>query len=332
MRNNRRKYLVVIILVLIAAGVGGILMYKGLKERKQRTEGVVYTRNPDLLQGIVTWKGQQYRYNDHLSNYLFIGVDEYELVDTQAGERKAGQSDALFLLSYDRMTGNAVMISIPRDTMTEIEVFLQDGSSAGMSKDHISLAYSFGDGKHGSCQLVRNAVSQLFYDLPVSGYCALSMSGLSVIPEVIGSFEVIVPNDSLKEKQESYTKGSEVTITGENAELFVRYRDVKTAQSALERTERQQAFLKAALEKAEEQYEKDAGIVTQLYEKLKPYLVTSMSNDLFLELMESVYQGGEVASWTIPGEGIEGAQYDEYHVDDKMLYEKVMETFYIRVE
>lgn len=33
--------------------------------------------------------------------------------------------------------------------------------------------------------------------------------------------------------------------------------------------------------------------------------------------------------WTIPGEGIQGKEYDEYVVDDDALYEKTVETFYV---
>ena len=39
------------------------------------------------------------------------------------------------------------VIAIPRDTMTEIEMFDQSGKSLGKTTDHISLSYAYGDGK-----------------------------------------------------------------------------------------------------------------------------------------------------------------------------------------
>ena len=52
----------------------------------------------------------------------------------------------------------------------------------------------------------------------------------------------------------------------------------------------------------------------------------------FQPLMESAAQGQTKEGWTIPGEGVEGGMYDEYHVDDNALYEKMIETFYKEAE
>lgn len=327
---RRRIWIYVVISFLILFIGAGVLLIC-VNKKTEEPPAVVYTESK-RESGDITWQGQEYRYNDHLSNYLFIGVDEYDFAEGDIGDRKAGKCDALFLLSYDRVQKDMTLIAIPRDTMTDIKVFLPDGSSGGYSRDQITLSYGFGDGKHESCRLTKEAVSNLFYGLDINGYCAMSMSGLPVIPDTIGSFDVVIPNDSLEVVDSAYTKGATLTVTGENAETFVRYRDIETSQSALYRQERQTAFLEAAMHKVEAEFEQDAGIVTDLYNALTPYLVTNMGNDLFLELMESAYTGKEIISWTVPGEGVEGKANDEYHVNDDQLYEKIIETFYIRVE
>ena len=61
-------------------------------------------------------------------------------------------------------------------------------------------------------------------------------------------------------------------------------------------------------------------------------MVTSMGNDQFVKLMESAAEGDVQEGWTVPGEGVEGKSYDEYHVDDDALYEKMIETFYKEAE
>ena len=71
----------------------------------------------------VTWQGTTYKYNDHLSNFLFLGVDTREKAETETGSADAGQSDALYLISWDRVDNQVTLISIPRDTMTPIEVW-----------------------------------------------------------------------------------------------------------------------------------------------------------------------------------------------------------------
>src|SRR5699024_12278349 len=54
--------------------------------------------------------------------------------------------------------------------------------------------------------------------------------------------------------------------------LFRSYRDVETSQSALDRTERQKAFLSAFAGKAREVAADDASLVTDIYETLDDYM------------------------------------------------------------
>lgn len=277
----------------------------------------------------VTWNGTTYEYNDHLSNFLFLGIDNREKTETKTGQANAGQADAIFLLSWDRVTSDMTLISIPRDTMTDIEVFSADGESLGMTRDHISLSFAYGDGSYESCELTEEAVSNLLYGVPIQGCCAINMDGIPVLAEAVGGVTVTVPNDSLETADPPYQEGEEVTLTAENAEAFVRYRDTDESQSALARLERQNAFLNAYGQRVQGVFAGDPGVVTKIYESLEPYMVTNIGNDQFLKIMEGA-AGGDAAveRWTLPGEGTEGASFDEYHADDQALYERILQTFY----
>ena len=202
----------------------------------------------------------------------------------------------------------------------------------GTVTDHLSLAYAYGDGKHGSCRNTADALSNLFYGLPIQGYCAVSLNALPILMEGMDDLTVTIPNSSLEGKYPEYKEGTELILNGENVEAFVRYRDITVSQSALMRQERQETFMKAYMEKANERFQEDPGFVTRLYTKLESYMVTNMGNDQFVKLMEAASAGGRLEKWTVPGEGIQGEKYDEYHVDDQALYEKIMETFYVEVE
>ena len=201
-----------------------------------------------------------------------------------------------------------------------------------MTRDHISLSYAFGDGGHESCRLTEEAVSNLFYGLPIQAYCAINMDGLKVLTESVGSVTVTVPNDSLAAQYPEFQTGAQAVITAENTETFVRYRDINVSQSALARTERQQAFITAFGEAARARFAQDPGYAADLYLSLEPYMVTSMSTDQFVDLAESAAQGRTNEGWTVPGEGVEGVAYDEYNVDDQALYAKIIETFYKEAE
>ena len=280
----------------------------------------------------VVWQGETYTYNEHLSNFLFLGIDTRESVETETGMADAGQADALYLLSYDRVTGEMTLISIPRDTMTQIEVFDRDGQSLGLTEQHISLSYGYGDGEYGSLALTEQAVSDLFYGLPVQSACAMSMDGIPELLKSFGSVTVTVPNDSLAEEYPEFQEGEEAVITEENAETFLRWRDTNQTQSALDRMERQQAFLKAFGETVLERYAGNPQGLVDVYESLSPYLVTEIGNSWLLKLAESYLEGASVTEWTVPGRGVRGNPFDEYLVDDSAFYEAVIETFYEKAE
>lgn len=328
-KKNKRLQIVLGLLIWSAALLAGC----GKKEAPAEAEEDVWEESDEAEEGTgdyrtVIWQGSTYTYNDHLSNFLFLGVDTREKAETEVGNADAGQSDALYLLSWDRVENRVTLISIPRDTMTPIEVFDRNGDSLGVTENHISLAYGYGDGSFKSLELSKNAVSGLLYGLPIQGACAMSLDGIPEMIKSFGDITVTVPNDSLAEKYPEFRKGAEVTITPENAEIFLRSRDTDVSQSAIDRMERQQAFLDAFGNAAAA----DPSKVTKLYEDLMPYLVTSISNDWFVKLIDALSTDETVERWTVPGDGVEGEQFDEYHVDNTALYENIIETFYKKAE
>lgn len=327
-RKQKRMLLCGICLLMICLTACAMTKRESQIEKTTEETTVEETESPKADDSAIVWNGTSYVYNNHRSNFLFLGVDTEEKVETSAGSADAGQTDALFLVSLDRVTNELAVITIPRDTMTEIQFYGVDGSDLGKDTDHISLAYAYGDGGHESCKLSVEAVSNLLYQIPIQYYCSMSLDGIGKLTEAVNGLTVTVPNNSLADKVPEWTEGAEAELTPENTELFVRYRDTGVSQSALDRIERQKAFLQALSAKVKELSRNDSGIWAVLYEKMELYLTTNMGNDLFLQLGKAMQQNREVKQWTVPGEGRQGTIYDEYIVDDQMLYENVIKTFY----
>lgn len=310
--------------VLAVAGLG----YAGIQKKKAAEAASAKATTEADDSNTVTWQGKNYKYNQNLSNYLLLGVDKRTPAETRVGKADAGQVDALFLLSLNRKTKEMTLISIPRDTMTDVESFDLEGKSLGKSKDHISLSYGYGDGGAESCKLTQEAVSNLFYGLPIQGYLAMNLDGIPELAKSVGGLTVTVPNNSLEYKYPEFAEGAEVTLTEENIEVFLRSRDVDESQSAIYRMERQKAFLDAFSKKAKECYEQNAKFAADLFVAIKPYTVTNISEDRLMKLFQTADEGDGYTEWTVPGEGTQGLSYDEYQVDDDALYTKIMETFY----
>lgn len=328
-RQSKAPVVIVVIVIILAAALGiGYFLW-------QQTQGVAKTSTSagstetvnSADQGTVEYGGKTYRYNDHLSNYLFMGIDSTEKVSEMESQRDAGQADSIYLVSMDRATEQVQVLSIPRDTITEIEVFNPSGTSLGMTDNHINLQYAYGDGKEESCELMKTAVSNLLHGVPIQGYYSMNISGIAEIGKLVGDVEIVVPDDSLEEYDPYFKEGATVVINGDNVEEFLRYRDSGKSQSALVRQQRQKTYLKALIPKLQEKTQTNSSFIGDMLNDIQPYTVTNMGNDVFVKLLNAA-GNSTLETQTVPGEGVEGEEYDEYHVDDDALYEMILSMFY----
>ena len=323
----KRKTKQNLFLIGVAILVIGVILFFVLRDKDESYSSDFQESNRE---DTIVYGGKEYRYNEHLSNYVFMGVDTREPITEYETREESGRADAIFLLSYDRVKKTVKCISIPRDTMTNVRMIAPDGTDLGTSVEHINMQYAFGDGKDESCRLVKEAVSALLYDIPIQGYCSLNMDGIAAAVEVLGSVEMVLADNSLEDVNAEYVKGAKITVTKENAEQIIRHRDTDVSQSAIARTNRQKELMKAVSDCAREKSTQDADFIVDMYESLKPYMVSSIGNDVLADLLEAKFDS-ENGVIDIPGEGVEGELYDEYHIDETSLYELVLQMFYEEV-
>ena len=283
---KKQSFVLLCFVIIIITGV--IVLITWDKDDTHSTEFKESSREDTIL-----YDGKKYQYNEHLSNYLFMGIDTREQQEDNEVRTENGRADAIYLLSYDRVKKTAKAFAIPRDTMVNVHAYSVDGTDLGLIKEHINMQYVYGDGKEESCRLMKEAVSDMMYGIPIQGYLALNMDGIPVAVDALESVEVVVPNASLENVDLKYKEGSKVVITKENAELFVRYRDTNIAQSAITRMERQKAFMEAFMETARTKASNDTELVLNMYDGLKPYMITNMGTDLFAKLLDASYESDD---------------------------------------
>ena len=158
----------------------------------------------------------------------------------------------------------------------------------------------------------------------------MNISGISEVGKLVGDVEIVVPDDSLEEHDPYFKEGATVIINGDNAEEFLRYRDTGKSQSALVRQERQKTYLKALIPKLQEKMQTDSSFVGRLLDDIQPYTVTNMGNDVFVKLLNAA-GNSTLETQTVPGEGVEGKYYDEYHVNEDELYRLILSMFYHKI-
>ena len=87
------------------------------------------------------------------------------------------------------------------------------------------LPYSFGDGKVTSCQYMVDAVSNLFYGMPINGYVALNMNAVAMINDAVGGVTVTVPED-MTQVDPSFAEGGGDADRRSGVEVYS-YRDTE---------------------------------------------------------------------------------------------------------
>ena len=280
-------------------------------------------------EGVVTYKGKQYRYNSNIRSYLIMGIDNDEPVAEAVNMVSGGQSDALFLLVIDAKKERLSVISINRNTMTNISLCDENGYSLGEMEAQICLQHAFGDGKKLSCTRTMAVVGRLFGNIPISGYLSMNMGGIPLMNDAIGGVEVEILQDVvLMQKGVELKKGEVLNLSGEQAYAYLRGRDVTKYDSASDRLRREEQYIIRYMSKLRELAGGNAAMVVGVYDSVKDYLVTSVD---FSKLIGEVidYEFSENQMYTVPGETVRGETYEEYHVDEDAFSDLIYEIFYL---
>lgn len=319
---KKRKYVILGIITVLLVAAAGTLAYRMQQDKKK--EKIKYDGYADETQetNYITYKGEKYKYNYDLRTVLFMGLDEEgEITEKEVGD--GGQTDSLVLFAMDTEKKTMQALSISRDTMTDIRTYDMSGEYLATERAQLALQYAYGDGGKKSCVLTREAVSNLLYEIPIHSYVALTMEGFSRIADELGGVKMTMPED-YTHIDPSFKKGETVTLNGELAEKYVRYRDTGVSGSNSERMERQSRFIEALVKQlqAETSGTKEA---VQLYNKMKPYMVTDISEDELKKMLNYKFEG---AVEKVPGTVQKGEKYDEFVVDNEKLQEKVIKMFY----
>ena len=200
---------------------------------------------------------------------------------------------------------------------------------SGRQTAQIALSHAYGDGLEESCENSLDAVSNLFYGLPIHGYCALNMSVVSKLNDAVGGVDVVIP-ESANGLEKGWTTGAEVHLEGDAAYQFIHYRDTAQEQSAEARLERQKQYLKKFILQAKKAMKQDMTLPLQLYTQITPYMVTDVTAD------EAVYLAGQALSYNfgdddfyfMTGTVKMGEKFEEFYPDETALYELVLDVFY----
>ncbi|MGG3465978.1 LytR family transcriptional regulator [Neobacillus pocheonensis] len=219
-QKRSRKWLkvtgIILLLVFVAIGAYSYTVYKSLKTAVVTMHQPVERIQPEKREQPVALEKK-----DPFS-VLMLGVDE------RKGDK--GRSDTIIVLAVNPNNNSVKMLSIPRDTRTEI---------IGKGKeDKINHAYAFG-GVPMSMDTIEN-----FLDIPIDYYMKINMEGFKDLVDSVGG--VKVQNDFEFDQFGFHFGTGEITLDGEQALIFSRMRH-DDPRGDFGRQSRQREIIKAVI-------------------------------------------------------------------------------------
>ena len=324
MKKKNIIVFIISIVVILAISAVAFAMKNNSKEEKNTSSEL-----QQESENYISYNGQRYQHNDHLRTYLYMGIDKDGPVSEAEDSVSGGQSDAMFLIVVDSEEKTISVLSINRNTMTDVDVYDKDGNFVDTRELQICLQHGFGDGMRTSCQRSVDAVSNLLYGEPVSGYIAMNMDAMPMMNDSVGGVTVEVLDDlTSPSRNVSLHKGETVTLNGDEAYVYLRSRDINEFDSATERLNRQMQYIQAFVKQAKS---KNAATLVSAYDAITDYIVTNVDVPNLVNKL-TTYEFDDSRMYTIPGETQMGEQYEEYHVDEDALYQVMLDIFYKPVE
>lgn len=200
MRTNQKKKRtwlrvtgLILIILLIAGGVYAFTVYHSLRNAVETMHQPVDRKTNKRPEPIALKKKEPF-------SVLMLGVDE------RKGDK--GRSDTIIVLTVNPNLHSVKMLSIPRDTRTEI---VGKGT-----EDKINHAYAFGD-----IPMAMDTVEK-FLDIPIDYYMKINMEGFKDIVDAVGG--VTVQNDLDFTSDGVHFPKGKIKLNGTKALSFSRMR------------------------------------------------------------------------------------------------------------
>lgn len=327
--EKTRKYHVKRILVCICAifmiiAVCVVTAFSVLKlHGRAKLRRVSENHNPELEgqgisyeEDIVYHNGQRYIYNENIITILVMGIDD------------KGDSDANILVVIDTENKQIACININRDSISAVKVYSPVGDYITTSDMQIALSYAYGTSEEESCELMRETVSDMLYQLPIQGYISVSMTKISDINDVVGG----VTLKCLETLDEDIVEGSEVKLDGELALKYVTERDSHSGEIGTNsaRLERQSQYIYEWYRQLIKQIDNKPSRIIEIYNGMKDDIVTNLGLDEITYLADVIADCSMNAEdiYAVPGEYERSNYYDEYIIDEDALVDMILDIFY----
>ena len=157
------------------------------------TQTAAHSENSDSDQ--ITYKGVTYVPKGNLETYLFAGIDSPDKITKIKEYDGTGQCDVLLVLVRDRSTDTCKLLTIDRNTMTDVRSLSDDGEYIDTTKAQISLAHAMSLDHETRAENTVDAVSSYLGGHEIDGYAMVNMGAIQMVNDMVGGVTVTVDED-----------------------------------------------------------------------------------------------------------------------------------------
>ncbi|WP_228745352.1 LCP family protein [Paenibacillus sp. S150] len=304
LKKMKTRYIVLIAALVVIIG-GGLLFQKPLAVLafdlflSDRVENKLAQESyqPLVNDSTTTVKPEPVVYKSDPFSLMLLGTDQRE--------NETARSDTMIYAVVRPEDYKILLISIPRDTYTEI--IGHDGNK----KDKITHAYAF-----GGQQMAKDTLENLLgHDIQY--YATINFQGLKDAVDAIGGVPLPIKKDIVnkgKDHEKFTIEGGKSNYNGEEALNYTRYRE----DSDFNRTKRQQVFIDVVANKMLSISQ--IGNIPELLDIMGDNFKTDIAPSTITSLAKK-FMGGkdmDISSFTVMGEGerIDGIYYDIVDEED----------------
>ena len=318
---SKKSILCICAVCLAVAMLAGVLVVSLRLDRQAAPEQEIVG-----LEDVIEHDGKTYHVKRNYETVLVMGLDKYEGQIDNSAYSNDQQADFLILYVFDHDNKTCTPIHLNRDTMVDMDVLGVAGQKIGTVNAQLALAHTYGNGQKVSCRNTMNAVSGLLLDARIDHYVSVTMDAVAKINDLVGGVTVEVLEDI--PNMPELTKGSIVTLTGEQALRYVRARWYVADSSNLNRMNRQRQYLNALFDQARACIEKDANFATSAFVEMDGLMVTDFTVEKmqYIQQRTSKYEMKEIRD--LKGDAILGERFMEFYVDEDALLQLVIDVFY----
>ena len=311
--------LILICLVLLAAGI----TYEKSNSRQQR--GTDDSSVGQLRR--IEYDGTEYIEKPAVTTILLLGIDDND-ISVDYGARRGGQADFQLLLVIDHEDQVIHQLQIDRDTITDVEALGIFGNTLGLQPMQICLAHAFGASQEECDTHAVEAVERMLPGLEVDVFLTFDLASIGIFNDALGGITVTLEDD-FSASDPTMTKGATLTLSGDQAEIYVRTRMEIGDGTNASRMSRHRTYLSKSVDALKIRVRADVNYLDRLLDLLEDDMTVNVGRGKLINEANRVINYELLPIETLEGVHTIGKDgYVEFHLSDNAAEKWILEVLY----